>query len=172
MTDPRYPIGRFDPTAVPSSDAIQEAVTDIRALPERLKEALAALPEGALDTPYRPGGWTIRQLVHHVADSHLNAYARLRLTLTEDTPVIRAYDEKTWAELPDAKTGPVEVSIHLLEAIHRRWSMLLETLSEPDFARPLQHPEIGTLTAGQLTALYGWHSRHHVAHITESPKYA
>lgn len=168
MTDPRYPIGRFDPTAVPSGGAVREAVEDIRRLPERLRSALAGLSEEALDEPYRPGGWTIRQLVHHLADSHLNAYVRLRLVLTENAPTIKTYDEKTWAELPDAKSAPIETSLRLLEALHRRWAMLLETLDDADFARPLRHPEMGEITAGQLTALYGWHSRHHVAHVTAS----
>jgi DinB superfamily len=169
MTDPRYPIGRFNPSSVPTSDEIQQAIADIRELPERLRGALAGLSEEGLDSPYRPGGWTVRQLVHHLADSHLNAYVRLRLVLTEEAPTIKTYDEKRWAELADARSAPIEPSLRLLEGLHQRWAMLLGTLAEADFARPLRHPEMGSISAGQLTALYGWHCRHHVAHITASP---
>lgn len=166
MTDPRYPIGRFDPRAVPTAEQLRAAVRDVAELPARLRDAIDGLTEEQLDSPYRDGGWTVRQLVHHVADSHLNAFVRLRLALTEETPTIRPYDQDAWVELTDARTLPPAVSIQLLEALHRRWSAVLESLSEADFQRPLRHPEIGELTLAQLTALYGWHGRHHVAHVT------
>lgn len=166
MTDPRYPIGRHDARAVPTADQIRAAVRDIAELPERLAAALEGLTEEQLDAPYRDGGWTIRQLVHHVADSHLNAFVRLRLALTEEAPAIQAYDQDRWAGLVDSKTAPVGLSVQLLEALHRRWSIVLESLEPAEFDRPLNHPEIGEITVGQLTAIYGWHSRHHVAHVT------
>ncbi len=166
MTDPRYPIGRFDPRAVPSAEEVRAAVRDIAELPARLAAALDGLTEAQLDSPYRDGGWTIRQLVHHVADSHMNAFVRLRLALTEEGPTIRPYDQDAWCRLADSRTLPPAVSLQLLEALHRRWSAVLASLEPADFERPLRHPEIGEMTLAQLTALYGWHGRHHVAHVT------
>lgn len=166
MTDPRYPIGRFDPRAVPSAEELRAAVRDIAELPARLAAALDGLTEAQLDTPYRDGGWTVRQLAHHVADSHMNAFVRLRLALTEEAPTIRPYDQDAWCGLADSRTLPPAVSLQLLEALHRRWSTVLASLEPADFERPLRHPEIGDLTLAQLTALYGWHGRHHVAHVT------
>jgi uncharacterized damage-inducible protein DinB len=166
VTDPRYPIGRFDPRAVPTAEELRAAVRDIAELPGRLTAALDGLTEEQLDTPYRDGGWTVRQLVHHVADSHINAFVRLRLALTEEAPEIRPYDQDRWAGLADSRTLPPAVSLQLLEALHRRWSAVLESLEQADFERPLRHPEIGEMTLAQVTALYGWHGRHHVAHVT------
>jgi uncharacterized damage-inducible protein DinB len=167
MLDPRYPIGRHDPLAPVSADDLAAAIADIAALPERLRDAVSALDDRQLDTPYREGGWTVRQVVHHVADSHLNAYVRCRLALTEERPTISTYEEGRWAELPDARDLPPEPSLALLAALHERWSSLLAGLSPQHFERPLVHPDIGPLSLAQLVCLYGWHSRHHVAHVTE-----
>jgi len=135
-----------------------------------LRSAVAGLDDFQLDTAYRDGGWTVRQLVHHVADSHMNAYVRIRLALTEDWPTIKPYAESRWAELADAKTLPVEVSLALLEALHRRWVVLLKSLGEEDWQRGYMHPENGRQALGTVIALYSWHSRHHTAHVTELRK--
>jgi uncharacterized damage-inducible protein DinB len=164
--DLRYPIGRFDHQGNFDPAQVSAAVADIAALPQRLGDAIAGLDDAQLDTPYRPDGWTVRQLVHHVADSHSNANIRLRLALTEEGPEIRPYDEKAWAELADSRTLPAAVSLQLLTALHARWSAVLASLDAAAFARTLRHPAIGVLTVAQLTCLYGWHSRHHVAHVT------
>jgi hypothetical protein len=128
--------------------------------------AVDGLDEEQLDTPYRPGGWTVRQVVHHLADSHINAFVRFRLGLTEDQPTIKPYDEKLWAELADCRNAPVEMSLSLLEGLHQRWVMLLTGMSDSDYARTIHHPESGILRLDTYLATYGWHSRHHVAHIT------
>jgi uncharacterized damage-inducible protein DinB len=142
-------------------------VARIAAAPAALRAAVAGLSDAQLDTPYRAGGWTLRQVVHHVPDSHMNAYTRFRLTLTEAQPTIKTYDEARWAELPDARTLPVEVSLALLEALHIRWTALLQTLTAADGARQLFHPEHGRLmTLDELLALYAWHGEHHAAHVT------
>ncbi len=166
MNDPRYPIGRHDVLAPVDAAQLAAAVDDIARLPERLGAAVAGLDEAQLSTPYREGGWTVRQVVHHLVDSHVNAYIRLRLALTEDSPRVRAYDEARWAELPDARQLAIEPSLEMLRGMHCRWSDLLATLGPDQFERPLIHPDLGPLTLAQLTALYGWHSRHHVAHLT------
>lgn len=160
-----YPIGRFafDAEAAPAKR--QEAIAAIGRLPEDLETALAGLNEEQLDTPYRTEGWTVRQLVHHIADSHMNAYIRFRLALTEDGPAIKAYDEKRWAELPDSLTMPAAVSVQMLAAMHARWSVLLAKMKPEDFARSLLHPVNGPGTLERYTALYAWHGTHHVAHI-------
>jgi uncharacterized damage-inducible protein DinB len=134
--------------------------------PARLRRAVEGLVEGQLETPYRPGGWTVRQVVHHVPDSHINAYVRFRLALTESTPAIKTYEEHLWAELPDARTAPLEISLPLLEALHRRWTLMLRALDEAQWKRPFRHPEMGEMALEQSLAHYAWHSRHHVAHIT------
>ncbi len=165
--DPRYPVGRF--TAPVSLDATgrRAAITVLEELPDRLAAAVDGLDEAQLDTPYREGGWTVRQVVHHVADSHVNAAVRVRLALTEDTPTIRPYEEKRWAELPDARTLPVAPSLELLRGLHARWVALLASLDEAGWQRTLVHPEYDApLTIWSITALYDWHSRHHVAHVT------
>jgi uncharacterized damage-inducible protein DinB len=166
MQDPRYPIGRFErPVAVSVSDR-QHNLAAIEQAPALLRASVEALDDAQLDTPYRDGGWTLRQVVHHVADSHANAYVRTKLALTEDTPTIRTYVEKRWAELPEARTSPVEVSLALLDTLHRRWLACLRELPAGAFARQLVHPDSGAMSLDQLLALYAWHGRHHIAHIT------
>lgn len=163
--DLRYPTGAFDFAGKPDAEGLRGALEAIRELPDRLRGVLDGLNDGQLDTPYRPGGWTVRQLVHHLADSHVNAYCRMRLVLTEERPTVRAYDQDRWAELEDARSGPLEPSLELLAGLHARWHALLGRLRAEDFDRPLRHPEVGDLTLGRLVAYYGWHCRHHVAHI-------
>jgi hypothetical protein len=142
-------------------------VARIAAAPAALRAAVAGLSDAQLDTPYRPGGWTVRQVVHHVPDSHLNAYVRIRLALTENTPTIKPYEEARWAELPDARTLPIEASLGLLEGLHVRWVALLGGLGAADGARQFHHPEHGRLiTVDELIAMYAWHGEHHVAHVT------
>lgn len=166
MDDLRYPVGRHDPAAPVTPEQVEQAIRDIRELPDRLAEAVAGLDDAQLDTPYRPDGWTVRQLVHHVADSHLNSHLRLRLALTEESPPIRGYDQSRWAELHDVRTLPIEPSLQILRGLHERWIDLLESLEPGQLERTLQHSELGAITLAQLTCLYGWHSRHHVAHVT------
>lgn len=165
-TDLRYPIGRFRNAASLSPEEREAAIEAIEATPVRLRAAVLGLSSEQLDTPYRPGGWTVRQLLHHVPDSHLNAYVRFKLALTEDNPTIKTYDEARWAELEDSRRTPVEVSLGLLETLHQRWVLLLRSLGAGDFARTLNHPEHGPMALDSLLALYAWHSRHHVAHVT------
>src|SRR5882757_8582509 len=141
--DLSYPIGRFDFKQPVDPDTIHALIVDVAAVPLTLREAVRGLDPAQLDTPYRPGGWTVRQTVHHVADSHMNSYIRLRLALTETEPVIRPYEQQLWAELPDARTAPVEISLQLLESLHARWVMLLRSLAVEDFSRTFRHPEIG-----------------------------
>ena len=170
LDDLRYPIGKHNVRAPIDDAAVKAAIRDIRELPDHLAAAVAGLSDKQLDTPYRQGGWTIRQVAHHLPDSHLNAYTRLKLALTEDVPVIKTYDEERWAELPDARTLPVEPSLSLLRGLHARWASLLEGLSQAELQRELMHPEAGKFSMAQMTGLYGWHSRHHVAHITSLRK--
>jgi uncharacterized damage-inducible protein DinB len=144
----------------------RSAVDAIAATPSALRAAVKGLTDAQLDTPYRPEGWTVRQLVHHVADSHLNAYTRFRLALTEDNPTIKPYDEAAWAELPDARSLPIGVSLDLLDRIHERLVHLLRATQDADFRRTLQHPENGPMTMDSLLAVYAWHGRHHTAHVT------
>lgn len=165
--DPRFPIGEHDPTTVPDDRQVAADIESIAGLPEMLRRAVAGLDDQQLDSPYRDGGWTVRQVVHHLADSHANSFARFRLTLTEEKPTIRPYDEKSWAELDDARIGPLEPSFQMLSGIHERWAALLRGLGPAELERPLYHPEIGDLSLRQLLGIYGWHCRHHVAHITE-----
>lgn len=167
LSDSRYPIGRF--TAPPRLEAAARAaaIAVLAELPERVAAAVDGLDAAQLDTPYRIGGWTVRQVVHHLADSHLNAAIRVRLALTEDRPTIRPYDEKRWAELTDAMTMPVAPSLAILDGLHRRWVTLLESLSEAEWDRELIHPDFDApLRVWSVLALYDWHGRHHVAHIT------
>jgi uncharacterized damage-inducible protein DinB len=167
QTDLRYPVGRFDFDA-PISDAdYPRLIGEIAAAPGAMRSAVAGLSRDQLETPYRPGGWTVKQVVHHVPDSHLNAYTRFKLALTEDEPTIKPYDEAKWAELPDSQKVPIDVSLDLLEALHLRWVPLLRSMDAADFQRALRHPEHGrVLTLQKMLGLYAWHSRHHVAHIT------
>lgn len=167
VTDLRYPIGKFAYDGALTDARRAACVARISAAPAALRAAVAGLSDAQLDTPYRPDGWTVRQVVHHVPDSHLNAYVRMRLALTEDVPTIKPYEEARWAELPDARTLPVEVSLALLEALHVRWTALLRTFGAVEGARQLRHPEHGRLmTIDELLALYAWHGEHHVAHVT------
>src|SRR5512133_1470168 len=160
-----YPIGKFQWTG-PNTDAQRAAyVADIAAVPEKLRSAVSGLNETQLDTPYRPGGWTVRQLVHHIADSHMNAYVRFKLALTETAPIVKPYDEKAWADLPDSKL-PIEVSLRLIDSLHERWTVVLRNMKPADFLSKLTHPEHGLVDLDRFLALYSWHSLHHVAHIT------
>jgi len=164
--DLRYPIGKFQFPAQVSADDRLLFIEQIAETPANLRAALEDLTEEQLNTPYRPGGWTVRQVVHHVPDSHMNSYIRFRWALTEDDPPVKGYDEARWAELPDARTGPVDMSLILLDALHVRWTALLRSLSEQDLARTFRHSELGPLRLDKVLALYAWHGRHHVAHIT------
>jgi hypothetical protein len=168
--DIRYPIGRFSWTGHNTPQQRAAAIDEIAATPAELRHAIAGLSESQLDTPYREGGWTVRQVVHHVPDSHINSYVRFKLALTELEPMIKAYDESRWADLIDARTAPVEPSLTLLEGLHHRWVLLLRSLSEADVLRKFNHPELGTLSIDQYISLYAWHGRHHVAHITSLRK--
>jgi hypothetical protein len=167
MTDLRYPIGEFS-LPDPITDAQRERwIEEIAEAPAAFRAAVSALAPNQIDTPYRPGGWTVRQVVHHVPDSHLHAYARFKLALTEDNPTIKPYDEARWAELSDSRTLGPEVSLTLLEALHERWAALLRSLRPEDFQRTFVHPEFGRpLTLDEALARYAWHGRHHAAHIT------
>lgn len=166
----RFPIGKltFDPDA--TGDKRRTFIRQIADAPAALRAAVGGLNDRQLDTPYRPEGWTVRQVLHHVPDSHVNAYVRFKLALTEDNPTIRPYDEAAWARVADTARTPPDVSLQLLDALHRRLVVLLESLQPSDFARPLQHPESGALTIDRLLQIYAWHGRHHVAHITELRK--
>ena len=167
MDDLRYPIGAFAYDGAMTDARRAECVVRIAAAPSALRAAVAGLSEAQLDTPYRPEGWTVRQLVHHLPDSHINAYTRIRLALTEDTPTIKPYQEARWAELPDARSLPVAISLALLEALHARWVPLLQRLGAAEGARQFRHPEHGRLmTIDELIALYAWHGEHHTAHVT------
>jgi uncharacterized damage-inducible protein DinB len=167
MSDLRYPVGRFEHRLQLSPDERRALIDQIAATPARMREAVAGLDDAQLDTPYRDGGWTVRQVVHHVPDSHMNAFIRLKLALTEDEPTIKPYDEAAWAKLADARETPVEVSLALLDSLHARWTGLLRSMSEEDFRRTLVHPDVqGVLTVDWLLALYAWHGRHHTGHIT------
>ena len=168
MTDLRYPIGRFVEDPEPTADKRTTWIQQISEAPAALRAAVAGLDERQLGTPYRPGGWTVRQVVHHLPDSHMNAYTRFKLALTEDTPTIRPYDEAAWANVADTARTPIDVSLTLLEALHTRWVVLLRSLQADDFSRRLVHPERGTITLDSMLQLYAWHGRHHVAHITQS----
>lgn len=166
MSDPRYPIGKFSFNGTLSTDQKKQYVNDIEQAPTKLRDALKGLSDQQINTPYRDGGWTVRQVTHHVPDSHMNAYIRFKLALTEDEPTIRLYMEDRWAELPEAKQAPVEVSLALLDSLHHRWTMMLRNMSDSDWKRNFQHPEMGLLSLEKTLALYAWHGRHHVAHIT------
>ena len=164
--DLSYPIGRFKKENGISSERRQALIDGIARLPVDMRAAVNRLSDQQLDTPYRPGGWTVRQVIHHVPDSHLNAYLRFKLALTESEPTIKPYDEKQWAELADVRLTPIEVSLALLENLHARWILLLRALEPVAFSRMFRHPEIGLLTLDTQLGLYEWHGRHHVAHIT------
>ena len=167
MVDPRYPIGLHVPNENPDSATLAGWIDQIAAAPEAMRAAVLGLDDEQLDTPYRERGWTLRQVAHHVPDSHLNAYVRFKLALTEDEPTIKPYDESLWAELPDARTGSVEVSVVLLEHLHERWVRLLRAMKPADFARRFRHPDYGPpVTLARTLGMYAWHGRHHPAQIT------
>ena len=166
MTDLRYPIGKFSYQGPPTSSQRQELLHHIEQAPSRLRAAVTGLSEEQLDTPYRPDGWTVRQVVHHVPDSHLNAYTRFKLALTEEEPTIKPYAEDRWARLGDTQATPVEVSLTLLDSLHDRWVRLLRSLQDEDWKRTFRHPELGAVSLEKNLAIYAWHGRHHVAHIT------
>jgi uncharacterized damage-inducible protein DinB len=168
--DPRYPIGKFEMPAQVSPARRQQAMDEIASTPAKLCAAVKGLNDAQLDTPYRQGGWTVRQLVHHVPDSHLNAYVRLKLALTEDSPTIKPYDEAAWAKLADSNSTPIEVSLTLMDSVHDRWVRIWRSLKPEQFARKLVHPENGERTVDWLLFLYEWHGKHHTAHITELRK--
>jgi len=163
--DLSYPIGKFAWPKDVSPEERRQFIDQIAAAPAGFRQAVEGLDEAQLDTPYRPGGWTVRQVIHHVPDSHLNSYCRFRLALTEENPPIKAYNEAMWAELYDARTGPVEPSLRLLESLHTRWVCLLVSLSEDDWSRTFHHSDFGPVRLDANLALYAWHSRHHTAHI-------
>jgi DinB superfamily len=167
----RYPVGKYQPPERISLEQRAEWMDIIEALPQKLKQAVSDLTEAQLDTPYRPGGWTVRQVVHHLPDSHLNSYIRFRFAVTEETPTIKAYDEAKWAELPDAKNGPIGPSLLILEGLHQRWIAFLRTLDDAAFARTFRHPEFGEIRLDWALGLYAWHCRHHLAHITRLRNY-
>jgi uncharacterized damage-inducible protein DinB len=168
--DPRYPIGKYKEPAAVTPALRQQAIAQIAQTPAKVREAVRGLSDAQLDTPYRDGGWTLRQVVHHLADSHMNAYMRLRLALTEEKPTIKPYEEARWAELEDAKRAPVEWSLALLEPLHERFVRLLRSLSTEDYSRTFVHPEHGARTLDWLLFIYAWHGAHHTAHITELRK--
>jgi uncharacterized damage-inducible protein DinB len=170
LDDLRFPIGRF--AAPPNTMPVVRAahIATLRMLPLQLREAVSGLSDAQLDTPYRDGGWTVRQVVHHVADSHSMCYIRMKLALTEDWPTVKGYDEAAWAELEDSRWLPVEVSLAMIDALHARWVGLLETLTDEEFQKGYTHSDMGRQSLAKVLALYDWHSRHHTAHITSLRK--
>src|ERR1700674_296958 len=170
-TELRYPVGKFDFEAPVNAADYPKLIAAIAETPVALRSAVAGLSRDQLETRYRPGGWKVKQVVHHVPDSHLNAYTRFKLALTEDVPTIKPYEEAKWAELPDSQRVPIDVSLDLLDSLHQRWVALLKSMDVADFNRGLRHPEHDrVLTLAQILALYAWHGRHHVAHITSLRK--
>jgi hypothetical protein len=161
----RYPVGKAPRLSELDRATRTRLIDSIAETPDRYRSLVAGLSDAQLDTPYRPGGWTIRQVVHHVPDSHMNAYIRMKLAATEETPAIRVYEEDRWAELPEAKSGPVEMSLALLDALHRRWVAFLRALPDAEFSRTFSHPQWGAVSIDGAIALYEWHCRHHAAHI-------
>ncbi len=165
MTDIRYPIGQFQWPSDVTPEQRAVSIKTIETLPAQVRQAVASVPAIHLDTPYREGGWSIRQMVHHIPESHMNSFIRFKLALTENEPIIKPYDEAAWAGLVDSRTGPLDVSLDLLDALHRRWLILLRGMSDADYERGFRHPEIGLVKLKSNLALYDWHSRHHLALI-------
>lgn len=165
MSDLRYPVGRFTPVASLAAAERGACIEHVAAAPALFRRAVAGLNDPQLDTPYRPEGWTVRQVAHHLPDSHMNAYVRFKLGLTEDAPAIKTYEEKDWARTPETR-APIAMSLDLLTALHERWVTLLRAMTPADFARTIRHPEWGTPSLDALLALYAWHGRHHTAHVT------
>ena len=170
MSDPRFPIGKFHYEGSPSEGLRLQFISEVEQAPAALRAAVRGLSPQQIETPYRDGGWTIRQVIHHVPESHMNAFIRFKLALTESEPTIKPYDEKLWADLPDVRAVPPEVSLALLEALHVRFVGLLRTLKPEDWKRTFRHPEMGVVPLEKNLALYAWHGRHHTAHITELRK--
>jgi uncharacterized damage-inducible protein DinB len=168
--DPRFPVGKFAWPESVSPDDRQKLIAQIVEAPSKLRAAVQGLSQAQLDTPYREGGWTVRQVTHHVPESHMNAYIRFKLALTETEPTIKPYEQQLWAELPDAKTAPVGLSLDLMDSLHHRWVLVLKAMKPEDFTRTFRHPELGVVTLERNLALYAWHGRHHVGHITELRK--
>lgn len=166
MTDLRYPIGKFDWKLEVTPERLEQAMKEIETAPQKLRNAVQGLTDAQLDTPYRPDGWTVRQVVHHVPDSHVNSYVRFKLALTENNPTIRPYLEDRWAQLEDGRTGNIEISLSLLEALHKRWILFLRSLSPSDFQKTLVHPDSGELRLDKNLCMYAWHGKHHTAQIT------
>jgi len=165
-SDPRFPIGKFSYSGSMTTEDKRRFLDDVEQTPARMRAAVEGLSDAQLDTPYREGGWTVRQVVHHVPDSHMNSYVRFKLAVTEETPTIKTYMENLWAELPEAKTAPIEISLSLLDALHKRWNMFLRTMKPEDWKRTFRHPELGPMDLEKTLALYAWHGKHHVAHVT------
>lgn len=162
----RYPIGKFVPPEPITAEALKRWIKDIELLPSQLRDAVGGLSDDQLQTPYRPGGWTLRQVVHHIPDSHMNAYCRFKLTLTEERPIIKPYEEHLWAELVDGRKASVETSLQLVEALHERWRVLLQSMSPAEFLRTYLHPGYGKeFSLAYVTGMYAWHGNHHVAQI-------
>jgi DinB superfamily len=170
MSDPRYPIGKFTFDGPPDEAQRKKLIDNIEQTPAALRAAIKNLSPEQIETPYRDGGWTVRQVVHHVPESHMNAYIRFKLALTEDEPAIKPYMEDRWADTPDVPSTPLEVSLALLEPLHDRWVRLLRNLKPADWKRTFRHPEMGIVPLERNLALYSWHGKHHVAHITELRK--
>ena len=170
MNDPRYPIGKFHFEGALSEDQKLALIADIEQAPAAMRAAVAGLSPQQLETPYRDGGWTVRQVVHHVPESHMNAYIRFKLALTEDVPTIKPYAEDLWAKLPDVPVTPIEFSLVLLESLHKRWVILLRSIKAEDWKRTFRHPEMGVVSLEKNLALYSWHGKHHLAHVTELKK--
>jgi uncharacterized damage-inducible protein DinB len=166
MNDLRYPVGRFSPDPIPTPETRNRHIERIALLPSLIRQAVAGLDDNQFNTPYRDGGWTVRQVVHHVADSHMNAYVRFKWALTENEPTIKAYEESEWAKLRDSELTPVEVSLTLIDSLHARWVVLVRSMSTEDFARKFVHPDSGPHDVDWLLQLYSWHGNHHLAHIT------
>lgn len=164
--DLRYPVGLFEFTGTLSDEQRQSLIDQIAATPAKMRAAVTGLDAEQLSTPYRPEGWTVRQVVHHVPESHMNSYIRFKLAITEDEPTIKPYFEDRWARLDDANQAPIELSLDLLDALHGRWVWFLRSLKDADFQRTFRHPELGTVSLDKNIALYAWHGRHHIAHIT------
>lgn len=164
--DPRYPIGKFQRPTLVDAETLQSAINAIASAPAQLSAAVQGLTAEQLDTPYRDGGWTVRQVVHHVPESHMNAYIRFKLALTEAEPAIKPYNEAEWAKLPDVRDTPLDVSLDLLEALHDRWVRLLRLIEEEQWKRTFRHPDIGVVRLDGCLALYAWHGKHHTAHVT------
>ena len=166
MTDLRYPVGRFQRPELVTEAQRDDSVEAIAALPAQMRAAVKGWTAEQIDTPYRPDGWTVRQLLHHVPESHMNSYIRFKLALTEDEPTIKPYDEDAWAHLSDATTAPVDVSLDLLDTLHQRWVLLLRSMTAEQWSRTFRHPDAGVLRLDINAMLYAWHGKHHLAHIT------